>query len=112
MRAHQWLLVAQSGGEGRRGVHGPAVANATATLRKNPRRLVRLIGDPAENSRHASTDMVIQSSGDDSVNCGLEANEPDVAGTENLRFHGHTSWEMCRYDRFEIPLRTGRSTRI
>ena len=69
----------------------PMLPSATATLRKNPRLLVRLIGDPAENSRHASTDMVIQSSGDDSVNCGLDTNEPEVAGSENLRLYGHTS---------------------
>ena len=28
----------------------------------------------------------------------------------NFTFHGHTRWEICRYNRFEIPLLTGRST--
>ena len=26
---------------------------------------------------------------------------------ENFTFHGHTSWEMCRYNRFEVALGTG-----
>ena len=30
---------------------------------------------------------------------------------ENFPFHGHTLWEMCRYNRLEIPLTTGRRTR-
>jgi len=38
----------------------PLLPSATATLRKNPRRLVRLIGDWAENALQSSTDMVIQ----------------------------------------------------
>ncbi|QJR37884.1 tetratricopeptide repeat protein [Gemmatimonas groenlandica] len=29
-----------------------------------------------------------------------------VRGCANVTFHGHTSWEVCRYNRFSIPLRT------
>jgi hypothetical protein len=37
--------------------------------------------------------------------------ESSASACENFWFHGHTSWEMCRYNRFEIPLSTGRLTR-
>ncbi len=33
-----------------------------------------------------------------------------VASRANFTFHGHTSWEKCRYTHFEIPLSTGRRT--
>ena len=73
---------------------------------------MRLIGDPAENSLLAATEMVIQSNGDDSANCGLKANALEFAGSENLRLYGHTSWEMSRYNRSEIALEMGRRTRV
>jgi hypothetical protein len=34
--------------------------------------------------------------------------DPSVNACENFTFHGHTSWEMCRYNRFVIELDTGR----
>ena len=33
--------------------------------------------------------------------------ESSANACENFPFHGHTLWEMCRYNRFEIPLLTG-----
>ena len=38
------------------------------------------------------------------------ANPLSVASRENFTFHGHTSWDVCRYTHFEIPLSTGRLT--
>ena len=39
------------------------------------------------------------------------ANGESCAGAcENYTFHGHTLWEICPHNRFEIPLLTGRST--
>jgi hypothetical protein len=37
-------------------------------------------------------------------------NALSVASIENFAFHGHTSWEKCRYIHFAIPLSTGRQT--
>ncbi len=42
----------------------PELPSATATLRKNPRRLARLIGERRENSTHAAVDIPIQSIND------------------------------------------------
>jgi hypothetical protein len=36
--------------------------------------------------------------------------ESSVSSCENFTFHGHTSWEMRRYARFELSLGTGRRT--
>ena len=36
--------------------------------------------------------------------------ESSANACENFTFHGHTSWEMCRYNRFEILLMTGSRT--
>ena len=36
--------------------------------------------------------------------------DSSARSTENFRFHAQTSFEMCRYNRFENPLRTGRLT--
>jgi hypothetical protein len=33
--------------------------------------------------------------------------ESSANSCENFTFHGQTSWEMCRYNRFEILLETG-----
>ena len=36
--------------------------------------------------------------------------ESSASSCENFRFHGQTFWEMCRYNRFQIPLTTGSRT--
>ena len=36
--------------------------------------------------------------------------EPSDNACENFTFHGHTLWEMCRYNRFELTLETGTRT--
>ena len=36
--------------------------------------------------------------------------ESSASAKENFAVHGQTDWEMCRYNRFEIALRTGRLT--
>jgi hypothetical protein len=34
--------------------------------------------------------------------------DPSGSSLANLTFHGQTSWEVCRYTHFEVPLATGR----
>ncbi len=41
------------------------------------------------------------------MNSRAQNGEFATKACENFTFHGHTLWEMCRYDRFEIPLTTG-----
>ena len=41
---------------------------------------------------------------------GREMEQGTVFGRANFSFHGQTSWEVCRYTRFEIPLSTGGRT--
>lgn len=36
--------------------------------------------------------------------------ESSASACENFRFHGQTSWAMCRYNRCEIALEAGRRT--
>ena len=36
--------------------------------------------------------------------------ESSASACENVTFHGHTLWEMCRFNRFEIALTTGNRT--
>ena len=36
--------------------------------------------------------------------------ESSASACENFTFHGHTLWEMCRYNRFEISLDVGALT--
>lgn len=69
----------------------PALPSATATLRKNPRRLVRLIADPLANTRQSSTDMPIHASREGESNEDRALNASSVTGDENLRLYGQTS---------------------
>ena len=36
--------------------------------------------------------------------------DPTANACENFTFHGHTLWEMCRYNRFMVELDTGLGT--
>ena len=36
--------------------------------------------------------------------------ESSASACEDFTLHGHTLWEMCRYNRFDIPLDVGART--
>jgi hypothetical protein len=69
------------------------------------------MGEPLKAALNSSCD--ISSNPRASVNASLPAiaARGANAGTFNSRanrtFHGHTSWEMCRQNRFELPIATG-----
>ena len=44
------------------------------------------------------------------MNSRARNGESSASSCENFTFHGQQVWEMCRYNRFEIPLSTGRLT--
>jgi hypothetical protein len=44
------------------------------------------------------------------MNARARNGESSASACENCTFHGHMSWEMCRYHRFEIALATGSRT--
>ena len=44
------------------------------------------------------------------INSRARNGESADSSCENFTFHGHTLWEMCRYNRFEMALLTGRLT--
>ena len=44
------------------------------------------------------------------MNSRARNGESSANSGENFTFHGHTLWEMWRYNRFEIPLTTGQRT--
>ena len=111
MGAHQRLLVVQrTTVSGATAAGSPELPSATATLRTKPRRLARLMKEPAENSRHASGDMVIQSSGEGDTAHDFGTNAGSEAREENFWFYGRTVWEMCRYTPIEVALSTGSRT--
>ena len=41
------------------------------------------------------------------MNSRARNGDASARSCENFPFHGHTLWEMCRYNRFEISLLTG-----
>ena len=44
------------------------------------------------------------------INSRARNGDASASSCENFPFHGHTLWEMCRHNRFEIALTTGRGT--
>lgn len=69
----------------------PRLPSATATLRKKPRRLERLIGEPLENSRHPSGDIPISSTGEGEILSECGASAASESSRENLWLYGQTS---------------------
>lgn len=91
-----WPLISGSSSDSAAASTGTAAGSRelpseTATLRKNPRRLARLIGDLRENSTHSGSDIPIQSINDGDSNHGLALNASSLTGFANLRVNGHTS---------------------
>jgi hypothetical protein len=75
----------------RRPVVTRGVRRTTAALRFSPRSFARFIGEPL-NAAPSSVCVMPNSS------------------RANRTFHGHTSWDVWRYTRFEIRLETGGNT--
>lgn len=65
-----------------------ALPSTTAELRLSPLSFACFIGEPLNVEENSDCDIA-SSSG------------------ENLMFHGHTAWQMCRNNHFAIPLATG-----
>jgi hypothetical protein len=108
----------------------PQLPNATETLRQNPERPARRMGDPLENDSQESSSNAVDSKstsdGDSVPGCQDDGevgsastpvgNSPgpraaytgSEAGSENLRVKGHTSWQMS-HPNTRLP-RRGRSS--
>ena len=93
----------------------PTFPSTTDAFRCNPRSFARVIGEPLNAALNSACD--IASSSRESVtasfpatNSRAENGDPAASSCENFTFHGHTSWEMCRYNRFMVELDIGRRT--
>ncbi len=88
--------------------------STTAALRRRPASFARFFGEPLNAARNASSLMASVS------RASVAASLPAIAARgwklgsftsrANFTFQGHTSWEMCRYNRIEIPLAAGGRT--
>ena len=89
----------------------PLLPSNTAALRFYPRSAARFIGEPLNAALNCCRDIANNSRA--SVRASLPArilrtaNAGSLSSGVNYTFHGHTSWEMYRQNRFEIALRTG-----
>ena len=90
------------------------LASAARALRLSPGSLARDSGVCLSASANASGAIARNSRANarasDVANDPCGVNAGSVAARENLAFHGQTSWEVCRRDRFEISLGTGART--
>ena len=93
----------------------PTFPSTTDAFRFSPRSFARVIGEPLNAALNSACD--IASSSRESVTASFPAmnsraanGDPSANSCENFTFHGHTLWEMCRYNRFEVSLSTGRLT--
>ncbi len=89
------------------------LVSTTAALRLSPARFARFIGDFRNAALNASWSSARMSRASvitsfPSRNGRALNGEPSANSCENFTFHGQTDWEMCRYNRFEIPLTTVR----
>ena len=83
----------------------PTFPSTTAALRFNPRSFARFIGEPLSPTRNSS--CVITSSALANARASFPAITSRGANVDasgifraNFTFHGHTSWENCRYNHF------------
>jgi hypothetical protein len=88
------------------------LASTTPASRVSPASFARFIGDcgnVALNACWSSARMSVASvtASFPAMNSRARNGESSASSTENFMFHGHTSWEMCRHTRIEIPLTTG-----
>ena len=93
----------------------PTLPSTTAALRFSPLNLARFIGDFRNTARKPSSSCARRSRA--SVRASFPAmnsrganGESSANACENFTFHGHTSWEMCRYNRVMVELETVRRT--
>jgi len=88
--------------------------STTAALRLSPRSFARFIGEPLNARLHSSCVMARISRASDLASRPASASRSVNAGSRSSlakrTFHGHTSWDLCRLTRFEIPLGTGART--
>ncbi|WP_310569960.1 hypothetical protein [Gemmatimonas sp.] len=89
----------------------PTLPNTTAALRATPRRFARFIALPLKRALNSAGDMVSNAR---AIMRALPLSRPtrdlkagSVSSLENLMLFGLTSWEVCWYNRFSIPLRAG-----
>ena len=92
-----------------------AFSSTTAAFRCNPRTFARFIGDFRNAALNASWSSARMSAASvtasfPAMNSRARNGESSANACENFTFHGHTSWEMCRYNRLEVTLDTGRGT--
>ncbi len=90
-------------------------SNTTSAFRLSPTSFGRFIGDfrnAALNASWSSARMSVASvtASFRAMNSRARNGESVGNSCENFTFHGHTLWEMCRYDRFPILLLPGRVT--
>jgi hypothetical protein len=90
-------------------------SSTTAALRCNRASFARFIGDfrnaalnVSISSARMSVARVIKSFR--AMNSRARNGDPSAKSCENFTFHGQQLWEMCRYNRFEVSLRTGLRT--
>ncbi len=89
--------------------------STTAAFRCSPNNFARFIGDfrnAALNACWSSARMSVASvtASFPAMNSRARNGESSAKSCENFTFHGQQVWEVCRYNRFEIPLATGRRT--
>lgn len=106
--AHERLIVMQRVLERSHVIRGADVTNATAALRASPRRFALFMGEPLNAALKSSCVIASTSRGmaresfDASTSRGR--NSATFSASANFTFQGHTSWEECRDNRFEIRL--------
>ena len=74
----------------------PQFPNATATFRRNPRRLARLTGEPLNLAENSSCESDISSTSGAPCTPGRGMNAGSLVSVENLRENGQTSWQMSQ----------------
>ncbi|MDZ7630297.1 MAG: hypothetical protein U5K74_02770 [Gemmatimonadaceae bacterium] len=88
------------------------MVSTTAAFRRNPASFARFIGDFRNAPLNASWSSARMSVASvtaffASMNPRGLNGESAANSCENFTFHGHTLWEMCRYNRFMVGLDTG-----
>lgn len=90
----------------------PMLSSRMAALRCNPRGFARFIGDPLKATLNSSCVMASNSPASVCASLPAIASRERKGGVSrnrlaNRTFHGHTSLDIWRYNRFEIALSTG-----
>lgn len=72
-----------------------------------PDRLARDSGVSPKRDLNSASSIAAKASTAGFTSSARGVNAGSVEARENLTFQGHTSWEVCRQNHFEIPLATG-----